>query len=98
MASNEVIRESAISWIQKNTTFDVNVNPLPSNVELFIEKYGALMGLRPGVASESISGLSQSFNSADIGTMLKQYARELIGDEYMLSDVKALPAIDRWVY
>lgn len=97
MASDNVMRESAILWIKQNTTFDTTVDPLPPNVELFIEKYGAVMTMRAGVTSESISGLSQSFTS-DITGLLKQYARELIGEEYMRSDVKAFPFVDRWVY
>lgn len=98
MASNETMRASALSWIQKNTTFDIATNPLPEGVELFIERYAQIMGLRPGISSESISGLSQSFSGIAIGATLKEYAKELIGEEYMLSDVNAIPAVDRWVY
>ena len=97
MASEQTIRDSALIWISKNTTYDTTVEPLPANVELFIEQYGAVMSMIPGVTSQSISGLSQSFSS-DITATLKQYARELIGEEYMPSDVKVLPAADRWVY
>lgn len=92
---NEVIRKSALSWIQQNTTFDVSIDPLPANVEMFIEKYGEIMGIRPGISSESISGLSQSFNG-DISTLLKQYAQELLGSEYMKSDVQFIPSVKRW--
>lgn len=98
MLNNQTTREAALLWIEKNTTFDTSTTPLPASIELFIEKYCTIMSMRPGIASESISGLSQSFNSTDIGTLLKQYAKELIGEEYMLSDVKAFPAADRWVY
>lgn len=93
--TNEVIRESALEWISKNTTFDVTADPLPASVEMFIGKYAEVMGLRPGVASESISGLSQSF-SGDISTLLKQYASELIGEEYMVSEVRFVQAVDRY--
>lgn len=93
--TSEVIRESALEWISKNTTFDVTTDPLPASVEMFIGKYAEVMGLRPGVASESISGLSQSF-SGDISTLLKQYASELIGEEYMVSEVRFVQAVDRY--
>lgn len=93
--TSEVIRESALEWISKNTTFDVTTDPLPASVEMFIGKYAEVMGLRPGVASESISGLSQSF-SGDISTLLKQYASELIGEEYMMSEVRFVQAVDRY--
>ncbi len=95
MANEEIMRESAICWIKQNTTFDVSIDPLPANVELFIEKYGETMGLRPGISSESISGLSQSFNG-DISTLLKQYALELLGPDYMKSDIRFIPSVKRW--
>ena len=94
--NSDVIRESALCWIRQNTTFDVSIDPLPANVLMFIEKYTELMGLRPGIASESISGLSQSFNTGDIGMMLKQYAQELLGQEYMKSDLHFMPSVKRW--
>lgn len=96
--TNEVIREAALEWISSNTTFDVSIEPLPAGVELFIEKYGQVMGIRAGVTSESISGLSQSFDTGSISALLKQYARELIGSEYVVSDVEVFPALDSWTY
>lgn len=93
--TSELIRESALEWISKNTTFDVTVEPLPASVEMFIEKYAEVIGLRAGVSSESISGLSQSF-SGDISTLLKQYASELIGEEYMVSEVRFVQATERY--
>ena len=64
--------------------------------EIF-EKYGEIMSVSAGVSSESIAGLSQSFRTSDIGTLLRQYAKELIGQEYMKSDVTVFPFVDRWV-
>lgn len=93
--TNEVIREAALEWITSNTTFDVSTEPLPASVELFLSKYIEIMGLRPGVSSESISGLSQSF-SGDISSLLKQYASELIGEEYLCASVRMVIAEDRW--
>ena len=96
--ANNIYRESAILWIKNNTTFDVSVEQLPPNVELFIEKFTEFMSVRLGIASESISGLSHSFSTAEVKSTLKQYAEELIGSEYMRSDLKAFPALDRWTY
>lgn len=97
MASDDILRESAILWIEDNTTFDTKQNPLPPNVELFIEKYKEVMGLRPGITSESISGLSQSFRSSDVQELLMQYAKSLLGNEFVPSDLRFVPAADRWV-
>ena len=96
MASDDVLRQSAFLWIKENTTFDTEQEPLPPNAELFIEKYKEIMGLRPGVASESISGLSQSFAVSDIESLLKQYAASLLGEAYMPSEMRFVPAADRW--
>lgn len=92
---NTVIRKAAIEWIEENTKFDVTIEPLPAKVEIFIEKYGEIMGIRPGISSESISGLSQSFNG-DVSTLLRQYALELLGSENMKSDVHFIPSVKRW--
>lgn len=91
--------ESAIEWINSNTSlhYDLDNLPesLPSNVKLFISKYCELIGLRPGISSESISGLSQSFDSTDKGLLLRQYAKAILGDSVM-SDVTFFSAKKRW--
>lgn len=94
--TSDALKQSAVLWIKSNTNIDTETYPLPPNVELFIEKYQQIMGLRPGISSESVPGMSQSF-SGDIGEMLRTYARELFGDSALTySDVVAHPAIDRW--
>lgn len=98
MTNEDVIKRAALEWVKSNTTLDVTIEPLPAGVEVFIEKYGEVMGLRPGITSESISGLSQSFSTESVSTLLKQYATELIGSEFMRSDVKVFPALDKWTY
>ena len=98
MASEQQIRNAAVVWLKNNTTVELKDEPYPDNVELFIEKYSEVMKLRAGVSSESISGLSQSFNISDIGVSLKQYARELLGEQFVLSDVKVFPTLEKWTY
>lgn len=95
--TSEVIRQAALEWVKKNTTFDIAIDPLPASVEMFIAKYEEIMNLRPGVYSESISGLSQSFKgNTSVSDLLKQYAAELIGEEYVISDVRVVVAEKRW--
>jgi hypothetical protein len=86
--------------VNSNTSLDIDVDndeqleSLPANVRLFINKYYELMSLRRGVASESISGLSQSFttvSSADIWAI----AEELLSD-VLYSQVKFVPAKRAW--
>lgn len=92
--------DCALDWISNNTSlkYDLNNLPesLPSSVRLFILKYYELMNNNPGVTSESISGLSQSFASSDrTGLLLWEYANELLG-EYMTGAIAAVPAEAPW--
>ncbi len=92
-------RESALIWLKNNTNLDLDAEPFPENVELFITKYGDIMSIRPGISSESIQGLSQSFSTSDIGALIRQYASGILGDDCLTySDVKAFPAVEKWVY
>lgn len=85
--------------MRENTSLDTDVDPLPANAELFVEKYKEIMGLRPGIASESIQGLSQSFSASDIGALIRQYASSILGDDCLtFSDIKVMPAVEKWVY
>lgn len=92
--------ECALGWINNNTSlkYDLNNLPesLPSNVRLFILKYFELMNNNPGVTSESIQGLSQSFAGPErTGLLLWEYASELLG-EYMTGAMAAVPAEAPW--
>ena len=54
------------------------------------------MNNNPGVTSESIQGLSQSFAGPDRnGLLLWEYASELLG-EYMTGAMTAVPAEAPW--
>lgn len=93
--------ESALIWLQDNTTleFDINSNEdlqgLKGNVRLFINKYLEVMGRDSSVSSESINGLSQTFNTSQKASeLLWQYADELLGD--MVCRVKFYPAERYW--
>lgn len=92
--------ESAIGWINQNTTleYDINALPesLPSNVRLFIVKFNEIMHTDPNIASESIQGLSQSFATNGKGLLLYEYARSLLG-EYMPSQVVAVQTKGLWL-
>lgn len=101
MISNDILRGNAIKWIKTNTHItEPESEEWASATELFVAKYSEVMNIPLGVSSESISGMSQSFNnSLDVKTTLLQLAREIFGDDNVKSsDVKAFPFVDRWVY
>ena len=93
--------ESALSWVLDNTTlkFDIEnteeLKALPAQVRLFVLKYNELMSISAGVASESIEGLSQSFNSGDKSGLLWELAESLLG-KWLVSPVKFVAAVNRW--
>lgn len=92
--------ESSLNWVLKNTRirFDIksdeDMENLGANVRLFVIKYVEIMSLRAGISSESISGLSQSFNT-DTNGLIYDIAYEIFGD-LMKTTVSFVSAGDRW--
>lgn len=72
-----------------------DLQELGANVRLFIVKYVEIMRLRAGITSESISNLSQSFDTSDRGALIRQAAEELLSDE-LVTDVRFTSAGKRW--
>lgn len=93
--------EAALDWMLANTTLAFSkddaqsIAALPACAKLFVVKYSEAMSLREGVASQSIEGLSMSFNTADKDTVLWQLARSLLSG-YLKSQVRVYPAKRRW--
>ena len=93
--------ESAFHWVNNNTVLDISYNDdnvleaLSPNVKLFVLKYFDLMSLSAGVSSESIEGLSQSFDTTNKSDLLWQYAYESFGDK-MKSQMTFTVAKNRW--
>ena len=87
--------EAAMVWIESHTNFIFGAEqPVPANVRLFILKFCEVMECTPGVASESIAGISQSFFEGGNGQVLKEYAAELLSEWY--KNGAFLPAKKRW--
>ena len=89
---------AAVEWISKNTTLDVSdINKLSASAVLFIKKFDEINGTNSGVTSESIGGLSQSFNTSDKSALLLQFAEELFSeDELKIGKVRFVAASPRW--
>lgn len=91
--------ESALIWVQKNTkiTFDIeDLTALKADVRLFIVKYVEIMRLRTGITSESIGGLTQSFNTKDLNTAIWQIATEVFADDKLLPNCEFIGAQNKW--
>lgn len=98
---NEIIVKAALEWLSENTTIPVDldapdVSTLPGRAQLFVSKYAEIMNRSYGVISQSIEGLSQSFDaSGDVNTDIWALARILLRGD-LKSQVKVIPARRRW--
>lgn len=96
-----LIVESGLEWVQANTSLefdkdnDEDLKALPSCVRLFLVKFFDVNMLSGGVTSESIEGLSQSYDSTDKSTLIWQFAEELL-HPYLKSRVTFIPAQRKW--
>lgn len=96
-----LIVESGLEWVKRNTTLEFDVNndeelqSLPSCVRLFLVKFFDIQMLSAGVTSESIEGLSQSFDTSDKSGMIWQFAEELLYP-YLKSRIRFVAAEPRW--
>lgn len=97
-----LVIESGLEWVKQNTTLDFDMNnddelkALPSCVRLFLTKFFDVQMLSVGVTSESIEGLSQSFDTSDKSSMIWQFANELL-KPYLKCGINFIPAQRKWI-
>ena len=97
---NKMYAEAAVEWLKKHTVYQDFGNPsvLPSSVKLFIYQYPQLV-INAGVASESITGMSQSFVTGQaLESQIYQLAIALLGIDSIQSTVTVHSGEDRWDY
>lgn len=96
-----LVVESGFEWLKRHTTLEFDINSeeslkaLPASVRLFLINYVDIQFLGVGVSSQSIEGLSQSFNASNTDDLIWQKAEELLGD-YLKSRVRFVAAQSRW--
>lgn len=96
-----LIVESGLEWVKQNTTLefdmenDEDLRALPSSVRLFLTKFFDIQQVSAGVTSESIEGLSLSFDTSDKSALIWQFAEELL-TPYLKSRVRFVTAEKRW--
>lgn len=98
---NKLYAESAVEWLKRNTTVEVdNIDTSTSStVKLFILKFSELMAIGTGVSSESISGLSQSYdNGQSLEAKIYALATALLGTDCLKSTVIVHSGEDGWDY
>ena len=94
--------EAALDWMKEHTTLDFDkadkesVAALPACAKLFVVKYSEVLKRTAGMTSQSIEGLSMSFDaSGDVSTSIWALANTLL-QGYMKSQVRITPARRRW--
>lgn len=97
----DLYAEAALDWMQEHTTLEFDrsdaesLAALPACAKLFIVKFTETVRMKQGVASQSIEGLSQSFDTTDKSALIWQLANGLLG-AYIKSQVRVTPAMRRW--
>lgn len=93
--------ESGLEWLAANTILEIDmenmesIKALPSRAKLFLLRFLEVSSQGTGITSESIGGLSQSFDTSNQANKLNQLAQELIWD-LLKSQVKFIPGKRRW--
>lgn len=93
---DELTGNAAIEWLNENTTVDTtDITKMSASAKLFIKKFASITDLPVGITSESIEGLSQSFDNSDKSAMIWQVAEELLSP-YLKSRVRFVSAKRTW--
>lgn len=96
-----LIGNAALEFIAENTTLKVDLNDaktveaLPFTAKVFITKYSEVVAASSAVASESIEGLSLSFNTGDKSNLIWDLANTLLG-KYLVGRVTFVAATSKW--
>ena len=92
---------SGLEWLMKNTTLEFDMNKdedlkaLPYCAKLFLVQFFDINDRVGGVSSESIEGLSQSYDTTSKNDLIWQSAEELLSD-YLKPRVRFVPAQRKW--
>lgn len=92
--------DAGLEWLKEHSTISCEnsietVKALPNKVKLFLMEFSEIMQRETGIASEGISGISQSFQNKGKETLIWDAAKCLL-KEYLKSNVTVLPAKRRW--
>lgn len=92
-----IMANAALEWIGEHTTIDItDLENLPSGAKLFILEFCDMNSIPYGVASESISGLSQSFTSGNKANMIWDLAYTYLSS-YVKSQLNFIPTQKRFI-
>lgn len=93
------IVDAALDYIAENSTIKVDksdLSSLPAAAKIFIVKFSEIIN-RTGISSESMSGMSQSFESGSTDSLLLDLFNTLLG-KYAKSQMHIVQCTRRWDY
>ena len=98
-----LLADAALDWLKRNTRLEFDgaepesVKALPAGARVFISRFVEAMEDSGYVVSESMAGMSQTFQTGGKSALLLQLARELIGPELLTAGTVAFgPRVNRW--
>ena len=100
-AASQLYVEAGLEWLRDNTTLNIDITDmesikaLPSSARLFLVKFCEICRQSPGVTSESVGPMSQSFTEDSTAKQTEALARQLL-KPYLKSTVKFIPCTRRW--
>lgn len=101
-ATAVLFAEAALEWMQEHTTLHIDkadaaaIEALPACAKLFVVKYTEAITHRAGVTSQSIEGMSMSFDASENATSLIWGLANTLLRGYLKSQVRVTPARRRW--
>lgn len=99
--SDSVVFNAGLEWLSSNTDLQTDtedaVLALPASAWAFLWKYVSLIGQSGRViASESIGGLSRSYQSEDLTAALGKLAEQLLPGHFK-GGVRSVSDYSRWI-
>ena len=97
-----LLAEAALEWMREHTTLEFDkadpesIKALPACAKLFVVKHAEIMRRASGMISQSIEGMSMTFDSSgDVNDSVMALAKTLLSG-YLKSQVRFFPAQRRW--
>lgn len=93
--------EAGLEWLEEHTTIDLEeytvetIKALPSKAKLFLLEFSDIMQRETGIVSESIAGMSQTYEEQGKDAMIWNVAKTLLKGQ-LKSTITVLPARKRW--
>lgn len=93
--------DAGLEWLEEHTTIQLEeytvetIKALPSKAKLFLLNFSEIMQRETGIVSESIAGMSQTFQEQGKDALIWNVAKTLLKGQ-LKSTITVLPARKRW--